>query len=314
MPPTILTISSPPIISTIFFLLLLYSPSSLAAGNCFPGDKKALLTIKYAFNNPEILANWTNETACCDWTGVQCLDSRIISLRITGSSSLSGFLPYAIGNLPFLKTLILSDLPGLEYSIPYSISHLTHLSTLILSNTSLSGKIPSTLSRLGSLQLLRLSRNRLSGEIPKSFGSFDGSSPPRLDLSNNDLSGEIPAELGNIDWGFIDLSNNRLEGDASVLFGAGKNVTIMNLSSNKFRFDLSKVRFPVGLGALFLNRNEIYGIIPAQINRLIHLIVLNLSDNQLCGAIPAGQVTREFPKQSYLGNKCLCGAPLDLCP
>lgn len=99
-----------------------------------------------------------------------------------------------------------------------------------------------------------------------------------------------------------------------MLFGSGKNITRMNLSSNQFRFDLSRVSFPVNLGVMYLNRNEINGSIPAQINQLSHLIVLNLSGNQLCGEIPAGPVTRKFGREAYAGNECLCGVPLGPCP
>ncbi|KAK8950107.1 Polygalacturonase inhibitor 2 [Platanthera guangdongensis] len=328
--------------SMISLLLLLLSATYAAARpTCNADDKKALLAVKSYFRDPEILADWTADADCCTWDRIQCDDDsgRIVYVSIDGSPTLSGSLPEAISDLPFLRVLYIADLPLLTGPIPQFLTRLRRLNNLILSNTSLSGPIPAFLSQITTLKLLDLSHNtftgsippelsllrglgdlllsnnRLTGGIPASFGSFSIASPPQLDLSNNLLSGEIPAELGRPAWGYIDLSNNRrLEGDASVLFGAAKGTTRMNLSGNKFRFDLSRVSFPTGLGFLYLSRNEINGSIPAQINQLEHLTVLNLSDNKLCGEIPQGPVTGKFGKEAYQGNSCLCGLPLGPCP
>ncbi|PKA51325.1 Polygalacturonase inhibitor [Apostasia shenzhenica] len=326
----------------VFLFLQCFPITSLAAaGQCNADDKTALLSIKAAFqNSDQSFASWTDATACCDWAGVQCdaaSSGRVVGLRVYGDAHLSGALPDALGDLPSLTNLIFSDLPRLTGSIPSSLTRLSRLSTLILTNNTLSGSIPYYLSQITTLRFLdlsynllsgpipphlsylkslftlRLAHNQLSGPIPVSFGSFDKKKPPELDLSNNHLAGDIPFQLGLPEWGRIDLSNNDLSGDASVLFGSEKGTTRINLSSNRLRFDLTQVTFPVNLVLLYLNRNDISGSIPAQVNQLNRLVVLNLSYNKLCGEIPAGAVTVKFGPEAYAGNACLCGPPLNAC-
>ncbi|ONK58695.1 uncharacterized protein A4U43_C09F15720 [Asparagus officinalis] len=134
-----------------------------------------------------------------------------------------------------------------------------------------------------------------------------------LEQAKKFLSGPIPASLGDPKWGVIDLSRNELTGDASVLFGAAKPTTQIDISRNRFGFDLTGVTFPVNSTALDMNHNMIYGEIPAQINAVGGLVLFNVSYNRLCGEIPSGSVTAKFDEYSYLHNKCLCGAPLPAC-
>ncbi|PKA51326.1 Polygalacturonase inhibitor 1 [Apostasia shenzhenica] len=323
----------------VFLLLLPFA----AAGKCNKDDKRALLAIKSAFNNAYHFASWTNTSACCDWYGIEC-DPGIAKGRVTGlfvltDSNVTGPIPAAVGDLPYLTSLSFHKLPNVVGSIPFSITRLTRLSVLLLSWNSLSGPIPAFLSQVPSLITIDLSfnhfsgsippelslltkllgidlsRNRLTDSIPASFGSFPKSSPPSLTLSHNNLSGNLPPELGVPAWGAIDFSRNMLTGDASILFGAGKPTTQLDLSRNLFSFDLSRVTFPVNLTNLDLNHNKITGSIPAQINELKvnTLVGFNVSYNQLCGKIPAGPITAKFGPDAFFHNKCLCGSPLPAC-
>ncbi|KAL9296271.1 hypothetical protein ACSQ67_022167 [Phaseolus vulgaris] len=63
-----------------------------------------------------------------------------------------------------------------------------------------------------------------------------------LTLSRNRLTGNIPATLAKLELAIVDLSQNMLEGDASVLFGANKvNLQKINLAKNLLAFDLGKI-------------------------------------------------------------------------
>jgi len=65
-----------------------------------------------------------------------------------------------------------------------------------------------------------------------------------LTLSRNRLTGNIPATLAKLELAIVDLSQNMLEGDASVLFGANKvNLQKINLAKNLLAFDLGKIFF-----------------------------------------------------------------------
>ncbi|PNX71139.1 polygalacturonase inhibitor-like protein [Trifolium pratense] len=323
--------------------LLLLSP--VASEKCNPQDKKVLLRFKKELNNPYFLASWNPQTDCCDWYCVKCdiKTHRITALIMKSSvpdTNLSGHIPPSIGDLPYLENLEfhkLSRLTGpiqptiakltklkylfIEYTgvsgpIPSFLGQLKNLQLLYLSANNLSGPIPSSLSQLPNLESLHLDRNKLTGPIPKSFGAFKKPGP-NIDLSHNQLSGPIPTSLGQIDPESIDLSRNKLEGDASVLFGREKRTRTLDLSRNLLSFDFSKVDFPKqSLIWLDVNHNKIYGKIPAALTKVENLQLFNVSYNELCGEIPRGGtgiLQDKFDEYAYLHNKCLCGKPLSKC-
>ncbi|KAG6603233.1 Polygalacturonase inhibitor, partial [Cucurbita argyrosperma subsp. sororia] len=325
--------SSPSTFLFIFFLFFTISFAEL----CHPNDKKALLNIKKAFNNPYILTSWKPEEDCCTWYCVKCdrKSHRIVSLTIFADTRLSGQIPPFVGDLPYLENLMFHKLPNLtgpiqpaiaklhnlKYldlswnsltgSIPNFLSSLTNLDILDLSFNRLTGSIPSSLANLQRLGTLHLDRNKLTGPIPDSFGNFKGKIP-YLYLSHNQLSGKIPTSLERVDFNVIDLSRNRLEGDGSVIFGGKKTTEIVDLSRNLLEFDMSKVVLPRSLTWLDLNHNKIFGEIPVMAVNL-QLQLLNVSYNKLCGRIPVGGKLQSFDVYSYSNNKCLCGKPLGKC-
>lgn len=330
-----------PLLFSLVILGLFSSIAGQAQGQCNAADKKTLLSFAANFVNSSFLANsWIPSTDCCSWSGVGCnVAGRVTDVNLIKDQYLSGTISQAIGDLPELLNLRLSTLPNLVGNIPPSISKLQKLVWLQLDHNSLSGPIPPVLSDLSSVTFfslsnnhltgsippslvklgntvgaLVLSHNKLTGQIPDSFGSFP-KEPGTLFLSHNYLSGPIPKSLGEPDWPFIDLSHNRLTGDASFLFGSRKATTIMSLQQNRLSFDLSKVTFPPNLTTLELNNNMIYGSIPAQINEVTGygLTKFNVSYNMLCGEIPQGAVTTKFNYYSYFNNRCLCGPPLSPC-
>ena len=324
--------TSRPLLSLLCLALLFYSAISEL---CNPQDKKVLLKIKQAFNNPYILASWNPNTDCCDWYTVTCdsTSHRINSLTIF-AGNLSGQIPPEVGDLPYLTTLEFHKLSNVTGHIQPAIVKLTHLNFLRLSwlnltgpipgflsklknltfidfaFNQLSGSIPPSLSQLPNLNGLHLDRNKLSGPIPSSFGNF-----PQglyLFLSHNQLTGSIPSSFAHMDFGYIDLSRNKLVGDASVVFGSNKTIQIVDLSRNLLKFNLSKVVFPKSLTSLDLNHNMIYGGLPVEFTTL-NLQYLNVSYNRLCGQIPVGGKLQSFDYSNYFHNRCLCGSPLPSC-
>ena len=307
---------------------------------CHPNDKKILLQIKKAFNDPYVLASWEPNTDCCKWYFVTCdfKTHRITDLFIAGGG-LSGPIPPQIADLPYLQTMEFYNQPNLTGPIPPTITKLKtlkrltisltkikgpvpdflakleNLESLDLSYNSFSGPIPCSLALLSKLTKLRLDRNKLMGPVPSSFGEFKGSDF-YLELSHNLLSGIIPASFGDKDdFGHVDLSMNRLKGDPNLaLFGPGgkKRLYYVDLSRNLFEFDLSKVQFPKSLVWLDLNHNKIRGTIPVGLT-VPNLKHLNVSYNRLCGKIPVGGELQRFDYSAYFHNQCLCGAPLQKC-
>ncbi|KAL0457071.1 UNVERIFIED_CONTAM: Polygalacturonase inhibitor [Sesamum latifolium] len=326
--------------SNLFIILLsllsfLSLPFPSLSEKCHPDDKKALLKIKKALNNPYVLTSWDPKTDCCEWYVVDCdlITHRIVQLHLF-ASNVSGQIPAAVSELPYLELLMFHKL-NLTGSIPPSITKLTHLKFLDVSWNHLSGpvppflsqlknltfldlsfnnftgSIPSSLSEFQNLGALHLDRNSLTGNIPESLGRFTGQAPD-LYLSHNQLTGEVPRSLGDLNFTALDFSRNKLQGDISFLFGTNKTIQIADFSRNMLEFDLSKVEFPDSFTSLDLNHNRITGSLPEGLVKL-NLQYLNVSYNRLCGEIPAGGELQSFDYTSYFHNRCLCGAPLPNC-
>ncbi|XP_058751115.1 polygalacturonase inhibitor-like [Vicia villosa] len=327
-----------------FLSLLLFSPFATSE-ECNPQDKKALLQIKKHFNTSKTLQNiWNPKTDCCIWDWIEC---HPITNRVTGlvmkfdfgaqSTDIAGHIPSSVAQLPYLEHLEFNGFPKLTGTINPVISKLKHLKYLVISSTGISGTIPSFVSQFKNLELLDLSRNsltgtipsslsqlpkikwlylygnKLTGQIPNTFGSFKKPGPD-IYLGNNRLSGRIPTSLGQLDPESIDLSGNKLEGDASFLFGNKKRTQVIDLSRNLLSFDFSKVDLPKkSLTFLHLEHNYIYGKIPQVLNKVNALDRFNVSFNLLCGEIPQGGDLQRFGVIAFYHNKCLCGSPLPKC-
>ncbi|KAF4370739.1 hypothetical protein F8388_025118 [Cannabis sativa] len=327
-----------PIIFTLLFFSSTFQLQPCLSVLCNNDDKKVLLQIKKAFNDPYYLTSWDQHTDCCYWCCLKCdrKTHRIIALTINSPGSFTGPIPAQLGDLPYLENLSLRkqvnitgpippaiaklknlkflrlDSNSLTGSIPDFLSQLTNLMDLDLSFNNLTGTIPASLSKLPNLSYLGLDRNKLTGPIPDSFGEFKVEGL-FLVLSHNQLSGKIPDSFGEKDFGSIDLSRNKLEGDPHALFGLSKTVEHIDLSRNLLEFDMSKIEISKSLTSLDLNHNKITGSLPVGITALDNLYSFNVSYNRLCGKIPVGGNLQKFDNTSYFHNRCLCGAPLQSC-
>ncbi|KAJ6850756.1 polygalacturonase inhibitor-like [Iris pallida] len=326
---------------SILRVYLIFLVSSLAlqlvsSQICNKDDSATLLKLKRAFNNPPNLDSWSASTSCCwFWQGVSCDDNGRVTWAAISASNISGPIPPEIGNLPELRRLEIEVNPNLTGPIPVSITKLQHLERLILAGNSISGTIPEFLCSMtslnyidlrsnklygqiprclrGSIYYIDFSSNRLSGHIPASLMNGYGGNDTFLSLANNRLTGRIPRSFDNINFYNINLSGNRLGGDASVLLGEAKFSTQIDVSSNRLSFDLSNVTYPEFLNELVISHNRIRGSINTQISELQGLGVLDMSYNRLCGPIPSGLWMRPYPSSTFEHNKCLCGTPLPPC-
>ncbi|KAI3412228.1 LRRNT_2 domain-containing protein [Psidium guajava] len=303
---------------------------------CHPADRAALLRVKTSLNNPPLLSSWRPNTDCCNWSSIFCdlTTHRIVSLYITdGGFAPAVRIPTAIGDLAALEVLTLQNLTGLSGPFPPAIANLKNLKYITLTAINLAGTIPSYLSLIKNLEFLDLSSNKLTGSIPSwlsrnsklryiglNGNRLSGTIPeslkllsdnePSLALSDNRLSGEVPSSFRGVNFRYVNVAGNMLRGDGSMFFGANKVTERIDLSRNRFKFNLSRVEFPEGLTGLDLSYNRIFGGIPEGIVKLELLEFLNLTYNALCGKIPAGP---SFGYESYFHNRCLCGAPLKSC-
>ncbi|GKC36101.1 receptor-like protein 12, partial [Tanacetum coccineum] len=95
-------------------------------------------------------------------------------------------------------------------------------------------------------------------------------------------------------------------------FGQLKALYLFNVSHNEFTGSIPQSMGNLSqMEALNTSWNKLTGNIPSSFTSLNFLSNLNLSYNQLEGRIPASTQLQSFEKYSFIGNKCLCGPPLD---
>lgn len=226
--------------------------------------------------------------------------------------NLVGPLPPRLSNLKKLQKLVINNCQ-ISGTVPSFLSELPDLAHVELGSNLLIGTIPASLANLVNLSLLSFGGNKLTGTIPPNlFSKFLKPSLAFLYLSNNRLEGSIPLSFAKVDFFACYLHENKLTGDASLLFGRNKTVDTISIYSNKFRFDLSTVEYPLAMTYLDISKNEIYGSISNQITEASMLSTAVFSYNNLCGRIPRGGQYKPF-RADYDHNKCLCGAPLKPC-
>ncbi|KAK4754760.1 hypothetical protein SAY87_008517 [Trapa incisa] len=226
---------------------------------------------------------------------------------------LSGPIPREIGTCRSLQRLHLSE-NYFSSELPREIGNLSKLVTFNVSSNSLSGQVPPEIFGCKLLQRLDLSRNNFTGPLPGEIGSL--SQLELLKLSDNQFTGTIPVELGMLSrLTELQMGGNLFSGDIPQEIGSLKSLQIaLNLSFN----NLSGV-IPPMLGNLWmlmnilLNNNHLTGPIPASFLSLSSLISCNFSYNDLWGPLPSPSVLDNMSISSFLGNRGLCGGPLDSC-
>uniref|UniRef100_A0ACD5X3L3 Uncharacterized protein n=1 Tax=Avena sativa TaxID=4498 RepID=A0ACD5X3L3_AVESA len=234
----------------------------------------------------QALVSWNDSTHYCGWEGVHCRmknPRRVTSLDLS-YQGLVGQISPSLGNLTFLKYLILSD-NRFTAEIPPFLGHLSHLRCLILSNNTLRGSIPS-FANCSNLEVLLLNGNSLAGKLPINW-------PPNLQslgLSANNITGTIPASLSNLTMMLeIRCMDNKIEGDIPNEFAKFGSLQFLNVAKN-----LLAGRFPHAilnlstLAEVSLTSNSFSGEVPPNLgNYLPNLELLYLANNLFQGNIPS---------------------------
>ncbi|CAA0838293.1 LRR receptor-like serine/threonine-protein kinase FEI 1 [Striga hermonthica] len=134
-----------------------------------------------------------------------------------------------------------------------------------------------------------LPNHRLSGLLSPDIGRLENLQ--FLALHDNYLYGPIPPELGNCtQLQSIFLQGNYLSGSIPSEIG--------NISP---------------LESLDLSSNSLGGSIPPSLGKLSKLVKFNVSTNFLVGPISTDGVLANFQKDSFVGNRGLCGKQLQIC-
>jgi Leucine-rich repeat (LRR) protein len=205
-----------------------------------------------------------------------------------GAQGFAGDLPSSIGDLKSLSAL---EVSGLEVvgPMPPWITNLTSLEVLEFSRCGLRGPIPCSICELPKLKTLSLHTCGFSGEIPPCI--FNLSQLYTLLLHSNNFSGQV--ELNSL-WklpslSHLKLSNNKLnvidgeDNSPPVTFPDIKLLDIASCNISKFPSVLKRLN---GIYALDLSNNQIHGAVPQwawETWTHSHLFYLNLSHNMFTG-------------------------------
>ncbi|XP_031103869.1 probable LRR receptor-like serine/threonine-protein kinase At3g47570 [Ipomoea triloba] len=299
----------------LFTLFLLFHPSFSILGNNIT-DEQALLAFKAGLiSDPfQLTASWNESTSFCEWAGITCghKHQRVVQVNLS-SSNLQGSLSPAIGNLSFLRVILLqkNSLTGI---IPSEIGRLSRLQMLSLANNSFSGEIPKNISQcrllnsiqlggnnltgklpvefqsLSKLQLMYVYRNKLTGRIPPQYGNL--SSLIHFAVDENNLQGDIPNDFGKLkSLGYISFRSNNLSGMVPVSL-LNLSLVKIDLQSNQFEGSLSLPPNLSGTGTfprlefLSVAHNRFIGHIPLWLSYALNIEVIELSDNYFTGEVP----------------------------
>ncbi|CAI7864319.1 unnamed protein product [Closterium sp. NIES-53] len=216
------------------------------------------------------------------------------SLRL-GLNQFTGKLPNLLGNCTGLEDL---DLSGLEITgdLNEGFTNMGGGYSVIqvnLSSTSLSGNLPEALNNFVYISSLDLSNSRFQGPVPSTVG--DLINLRKLDLSGNQLSGQLPAQIGNLTAATaIAMERNQLSGTIPPEIAPQP-------SSRHLAF----------LTALDLSNNDFTGPIPYGFANASSSFYLDVSQNELSGAIPGGSsgYFASANPATISGNDGLCGMP-----
>ncbi|KAL3574135.1 hypothetical protein D5086_024748 [Populus alba] len=221
-----------------------------------------------------------------------------------GHNALTGTIPSFLGKFKALDTLDLSWNNFTE-TVPKSFGNLTKIFNLDLSHNSLGDPFP--VMNVKGIESLDLSYNKFHLE---KILNWVTSSPIIYSLKlakcgiKMNLNDWKPKETYFYDY--IDLSYNEISGSPVWLMNKTDYLVGFWASGNKLKFDLGSLKVAGTLKNLELSRNLAYGKVPKSVSGLESL---NLSYNHLCGQLPS----TKFPASAFVGNDCLCGAPLPPC-
>jgi Leucine-rich repeat (LRR) protein len=191
-------------------------------------------------------------------------------------NQLSGPLPAELADPPQLSQLFLSDNQITE--IPAAFGHAARLTELRLAGNRIAS-LPPELASAPNLRYLDLSFNQIA-EIPDGFGS--AAYLYTLSLAGNAIA-EVPGDLMTHRFEVLDLSHNQI-GALPIETGSFAG-SLLDLTDNLLA-ELPAFQANANVYELHFAQNRLTAV-PAGLENLPHLILLDLSRNQISGEMPA---------------------------
>ena len=165
------------------------------------GERTALLTFYEDTGGSSWQSHlkWASSEPICSWEGILCEngnpddDSGVTGIWLEGNN-LSGTMPAATWQLPFLNSLNLKDNTNLHVNFE-GLSSATKLEILYLSGVQIDNLVG--LSQAQNLREIHFTECGISGPFPSELFSL-ASTLEGIFIAYNSFSGTLPAQLGQL--------------------------------------------------------------------------------------------------------------------
>lgn len=260
---------------------------------------------------------WTDDNPVTNWIGVEWENGHVVGIQVPEYKSNlaarvyhTGYIPKSIGDLTYLRKLIVSDTNlGMTEPIPVEIGNLSLLEELKIYACNIPGGIPPEIGNLKNLKSLTL-RNEYTDEIgglpQKVFSSTDLPESLGNLVNLNELlvlwniTSGIPSSFGNLAdletlW-LINITSEELSGEkfAEEIALDPMPAAICGMKKLKYldlRMGISG-ELPVGLGDLssmenlYISSGFLTGSLPSSISKMVKLHSLDVNAPNMTGEIP----------------------------
>ncbi|KAF3434374.1 hypothetical protein FNV43_RR25477 [Rhamnella rubrinervis] len=245
------------------------------------------------------------------WSNCMILEGVVVS-----NNQLVDTFPSWLGSLPELKLLVLhhNGFYGVIEKPKMDVAQFTKLQVIDLSANNFTGVFPShyiaSWNAMKSIESNGLKYMSAEWKISLLNGYiFSVSDVYKMIVTSKGV--DTPYQVIPDVFAFVDLSDNKFEGEISDLFGKLKALRSLNLSNNMLTEGIpSSLGNLTYLESLDLSRNKLSGQIPQQLTQLGFVGTFNVSHNNLVGLIPQGNQFNSFDASSFEGNPGLCGDQL----
>jgi Leucine-rich repeat (LRR) protein len=287
-----LTGTIPPELSKLSQLEAMYFSGSQISGS-LPDSFSELSSLTYI----GMAACQLSSTIPPSWSQMKSL--QILDLSF---NQLSGTIPdfsSQVTGINLVGNLLVGSIPPQLLATANSIK---------LAQNHLSGTIPETLASNPSVFVIDLSSNELTGTLPTFSQQMEQDMENlQMSLSNNHFTGTIPDQYGRINFDWLKLANNRLNGSISLLTSPSQMKLLdvsnnflegtiptpevalletLSMSNNRFQGEIPDL--PPSLVSFSAAHNRLSGDITHLLSPLKHpnLKTLDLSHNLFSGPLP----------------------------
>mmetsp|Transcript_28166 Transcript_28166/g.51301 ORF Transcript_28166/g.51301 Transcript_28166/m.51301 type:complete len:598 (-) Transcript_28166:380-2173(-) len=235
--------------------------------------------------------SWLSTAPVCDWFGINCNSSGLLTEIDLGENNLTGSLPPQLEL--FVKMLVLKiNINNVGGSIPESLTAMTNLKSLDMEMNDLTGPVvPAFISNssLGStLTSYRVSFNDLTGEIPVAVGDELPNLVEFWLAGNEEVTGTLPDSIGSLtklETFFV--YNTTIEGTLPATIGNMASLSTLDLAFTEISGIIPNELFDASsLTQLYLNSLKMEGTISTRIGQLSGLTDMWLTNNTFSGTIP----------------------------